>query len=103
MNKNHEVCLHCKLRSFDKNVGVICSITSKKADFEYDCINFQNDWSRQKEIIRKQKIKEKDKKKKWVLLLILLTLITVICVVLYIIAVAISEGVARGIGSVFKL
>jgi len=46
------ICKCCKLRGFDKNKGVICSLTNDIANFQTNCDTYDEDRS-----IKKYKIK----------------------------------------------
>lgn len=37
------ICSHCTNRKFDRQLGVICGLTEKIADFENECSSFQRD------------------------------------------------------------
>lgn len=43
INEREALCLSCKFRKFDLNEGLLCSITSKAADFELNCVNYINE------------------------------------------------------------
>lgn len=38
-----EFCSVCKKRSFDRQIGIVCSLTEKIADFEGNCLDFEED------------------------------------------------------------
>ncbi|MCH2034536.1 MAG: hypothetical protein MK202_13580 [Tenacibaculum sp.] len=54
-----ELCKACNLRTFDKNIGLVCSLTYKKPEFENTCEKFDAD---EKELNRLQKVYSKKKK-----------------------------------------
>ena len=36
-------CKVCKNKGFDKQQGIICNLTGSKADFQYECLSYQED------------------------------------------------------------
>ena len=45
-------CKVCDNKLFDRNRGLICSLTDDKANFEYDCPNFKGDRNKVPYILR---------------------------------------------------
>ncbi|MFY7672706.1 hypothetical protein ACOSP6_16610 [Tenacibaculum sp. MEBiC06402] len=54
-----ELCKACNLRAFDNNIGIVCSLTYKKPEFETTCEKFDAD---EKELNRLQEVYSKKKK-----------------------------------------
>lgn len=53
-----DLCKKCTKRSFDKNVGLVCSLTNKKPDFVDTCIHYQEEISKNVEKEQSNKIIE---------------------------------------------
>jgi len=49
-----EFCNKCEKRTFDKSVGIVCSLTNRKPNFERTCKDFKKD----RVEIQKEKAKE---------------------------------------------
>ena len=56
ISERDTLCLSCKFRKFDLNEGLLCSITSKVADFEINCVNYINE-----EFLLKDRSRRKNK------------------------------------------
>jgi len=52
------ICQTCVKREFDKNKGVVCSLTKAHADFDITCDSFERDPLAEKRIERMEKHKE---------------------------------------------
>lgn len=49
-----EFCKICNQRKLDVNIGLICSVTMKHADFEESCSDFQKDDNEKDRLLRRE-------------------------------------------------
>ena len=53
LSERLQYCKICQKRSFDRSVGIICSLTNAKPEFEEKCENFQIDEAEAKLVLEK--------------------------------------------------
>lgn len=55
-------CKQCDKRSFDESIGLVCSLTQNKPEFEDTCSNFSIDAKAANKAVARQATAEKEKK-----------------------------------------
>lgn len=81
MKQRIALCRQCEKRMYNPQVGIICSITKQKPDFEGVCHEYSMDKKEAGEIDRKQQYEQKEKSSKgavWAVIGVILILIKLI-------------------------